>query len=572
MKRKNLLLYLILTFCLCCPGGLLYAMQNSSRFSLASITINDGLPYNFVDDIIKSSDGYLWVATYGGGVARYDGNEFVVFSASTSDKKRLLRSNFVEKLAEDAFHRIWMAGEAGIELLSTDNLQLLPVESLQSAEMAKLMKQPVSFLMTAKSGNLWFCSRGQIYKVIFDSTGAVKKVIWISDTPIHERGCVLYEVDGYIWFFHKGKLCRISESIESAQEPQPVSVSLDISPYESVFCIYHCQNNVWIGTSNGVYCYDLTTDTSVHYVYDVRNPSSLSQNYVTSITSTRDNQIIVGTLLGLNVFNASTSDFTRIQASENMEMHGLSCNFINTLYADDENDIVWVGTEIGGISKMFPSRLSVVNYYYQQNLPGSLSRNLVNAIVEDEYQTLWVGTVEGGLNCRLKGKESFIHYTTDAPAFLSHNTVSVLELDDKDRLYIGAWGGGLGWINRNPSASKRYTPLPLKDYFVSSMAFDSVSRLLWIGTMGNLYVYNPADESITEPFRNEAKEIFNQNALGMCITRERELWVSSPFGLLRINLSAYEKGQLKYQKYMYQLDDPASGHRERITSIFQFSR
>ena len=42
-----------------------------------------------------------------------------------------------------------MAGEAGIELLSTDNLQLLPVESLQSAEMAKLMKQPVSFLMTA---------------------------------------------------------------------------------------------------------------------------------------------------------------------------------------------------------------------------------------------------------------------------------------------------------------------------------------------------------------------------------------------------------------------------------------
>lgn len=82
----------------------------------------------------------------------------------------------MEKLAEDAFHRIWMAGEAGIELLSTDNLQLLPAESLQSAEMAELMKQPVSFLMTAKSGNLWFCSRGQIYKVIFNSTGAVKRL------------------------------------------------------------------------------------------------------------------------------------------------------------------------------------------------------------------------------------------------------------------------------------------------------------------------------------------------------------------------------------------------------------
>ena len=501
MKRQSLLLYLFLIFCLCRPAGLLYAVQNSSRFSLASITINDGLPYNFVDDIIKSSDGYLWVATYGGGVARYDGNEFVVFSTNTADQRRLLRSNFVEKLAEDAFHRIWVAGESGIELLSTENLQSLPVESLQSEEMAGLMKAPVSFLMTTRTGNLWLCSRGQIYKVIFNSTGTVKKVIRISDTPIHERGCVLYEIDGYVWFFHKGKICRISESIEDSQEPQPVSVSLDISPLEAVFCIYHCQNNVWIGTSNGLYCYDLTTDTSLHYVHDAQNPSSLSQNYVTSITSTRDNQVIVGTLLGLNVFNASTSDFTRIQAGEVMEMHGLSCNFINILYADDENDIVWVGTEIGGISKMFPSRLSVINYYHQQNLPGSLSRNPVNAIVEDEYQTLWVGTVEGGLNCRLKGSDSFLHYTTEAPAYLAHNTVSVLVLDDDERLYVGTWGAGLGWINRKPSAPKRYVPLPLSDPFVSSLAFDPVSHLLWIGTMNNVYVYNLSLIHISEPTR-----------------------------------------------------------------------
>ena len=96
-------------------------------------------------------------------------------------------------------------------------------------------------------------------------------------------------------------MCRISESVEKSQEPQPVSVSLNISSFESVFCIYHCKNNVWIGTSNGLYCYDLTTDTSVHYVHNSQNPSSLSQNYVTSITSTRDDQVIVGTLLGLNV-------------------------------------------------------------------------------------------------------------------------------------------------------------------------------------------------------------------------------------------------------------------------------
>mgnify|MGYP000074442842 FL=1 len=569
MRKRSVLLCLWLIFCLCYPAVWLCAVQTSSRFSFASITMNEGLPYNFVDDIIKSSDGYLWVTTYGGGVARYDGHEFVTFQTNVTDKKRVLKSNFVEKLAEDSFHRIWMAGEAGIELLSTENLQLLSAESLQSQQMTELMKQPANFLLTSKAGNLWICSRGQIYKVIFNSTGTVKKVILVSETSLNERGCVLAEVDGYIWFFHKGKLCRVNEGMEGVQEPQPVSVSLKISPRDALFCIYHCQNKVWIGTSNGLFCYDLTTDTSSHYLYNPQNPKSLSQNYVTAITSTRDNQVIIGTLMGLNIFNASTSDFTRIHATEVMGMHGLSCNFINSLYTDEENDIVWIGTEIGGLDKMFPSRLSVVNYYYEPNKPGTLSQNPVNAIVEDEYHTLWVGTVEGGLNCRLKGSDRFLHYTTDAPAYLGHNTVSVLALDDKDRLYIGTWGGGLGWIDRRPSTPKRYVPLPLKDAFISSLAFDSINRLVWIGTMGNLYVYNPADGSIVEPFLNEKKEVVNQNALGMCITREKELWASSPFGLLRIDLVAYGKGQLKYKKYICKLDEPTSGKKERITSIFQ---
>ena len=59
---------------------------------------------------------------------------------------------------------------------------------------------------------------------------------------------------------------------------------------------------------------------------------------------------------------------------------------------------------------------------------------------------------------------------------------------------------------------------------MSSLAFDPVSHLLWVGTMNNVYVYNPADGTVSEPFLNEGKEVVNQNALGMCIT------VSGNFG------------------------------------------
>ena len=109
---------------------------------------------------------------------------------------------------------------------------------------------------------------------------------------------------------------------------------------------------------------------------------------------------------------------------------------------------MWIGTETGGLAKMYASRLYVTNYLHLQNQASSLSRNLVNSIIEDNDGTLWVGVVEGGLNCKPKGMNGFIHFTTDAPSYLSHNTVSSLALDGKERLYVGTWGGGVGWINR----------------------------------------------------------------------------------------------------------------------------
>ena len=46
-----------------------------------------------VYDLVQDSIGYLWVATQGGGLARFDGHEFTVFN-----EKKGLQSNFVNSL------------------------------------------------------------------------------------------------------------------------------------------------------------------------------------------------------------------------------------------------------------------------------------------------------------------------------------------------------------------------------------------------------------------------------------------------------------------------------------------
>ena len=51
----------------------------SERYNFTAITMDEGLPHNFVDDILKDSQGFLWIATRGEGIARYDGYEFTAF-------------------------------------------------------------------------------------------------------------------------------------------------------------------------------------------------------------------------------------------------------------------------------------------------------------------------------------------------------------------------------------------------------------------------------------------------------------------------------------------------------------
>ena len=64
-------------------------MKNSSSIFINSVVclprvFNIGLYNNCLlytsDDILKDSQGFLWIATRGEGIARYDGYEFTAFN------------------------------------------------------------------------------------------------------------------------------------------------------------------------------------------------------------------------------------------------------------------------------------------------------------------------------------------------------------------------------------------------------------------------------------------------------------------------------------------------------------
>ena len=543
------------------------------RYNITYLTIDDGLPHNLVDDLLKDSQGFLWVGTRGEGLVRYDGYEFISFNMGTASGK--LRSNFIQKLMEDNFRRLWVVSDAGIDILDLETLDILNLGD-SNHMFYQIQNQPISYIYHSKSGNVWICSMGQLFKVTFDVDGSVDRVIKICTLPEGETIRALCEVDDNLWINYKDGIYRIKENVMKELETSSISQVLRL-PGVHITVIRKRSNEIWIGSYQGLFRYHLNSERLKHYVSSETNVNSLSQNLITDIAVTDDHNLLVSTFRGLNYYHSITDSFERINRDPSVEDSGihdekhLNCNFVNCLLSD--RDIIWVGTETGGINKISRSTLYVQNYSHSNEFIGSLSRNPVNAIYEDKTGTLWVGTVEGGLNKKLPGSQSFVHYTTEAPAYLSHNSVSCFTADDNDRLWIGTWGGGFGWMDLK-GKDKRFHHVVSADYrdasrgFVGTICYDSLNQVIWVGTGNHLYTYNLQTQKIENPFRyNDLGGI--DGCTGHLIEDGIYLWIGMTKGLCRIDLRTLNEENPVYQLWEYKLDAPESKLAERVTDIIR---
>ena len=103
--------------------------QNSiiGKYNVSYLNMSTGLPSNFVDDIYCDSYGFIWIATHGGGLVRYDGFNYMYFGIGNPGMP--LRSNTCQNITEDKFHRLWISFEEYTEVLM-NCIRLLPKETV----------------------------------------------------------------------------------------------------------------------------------------------------------------------------------------------------------------------------------------------------------------------------------------------------------------------------------------------------------------------------------------------------------------------------------------------------------
>jgi len=575
-RYTNILFWLVCLLEIAFPCSAQVSLQNIlDQYNFSAITINDGLPHNYIDGIYKDSQGFLWLSTHN-GLSRYDGYSFVNYNITSPTVR--LRSNFINQVCEDRFNRLWIASEAGLDLLNLKTNRLTSVDfSLFKSE--DLSREPVYFIVCDKNGSIWLATQTNLYCLSFTSDGKVQRCVALKSKYERHSASItaMKQINGEVWMGYGHNMYKVVQGIKGQLRLINIlpSYLLDNQTKIHGFCFY--KGAVWIGTERGLYRYDTRNRKSKLYTSQDGNAHSLTQDYITDIAVTHNQELVVATLKGLNFYNSATDDFIRFENTIQAPEHAANCNFVHCLFVDGA--ILWIGTEIGGMAKMESRSLKLSLYTNNRYVESSLSSNPVSCIFEDSYENLWVGNVEQGISLRKKGSDEFLHFRHQSgnSNSLSHNSVYSIAQDDRNQLWMATWGGGINRVSLNNVSGLSFVNLStrncsLRSNYVGSLCFDKLNNGMWIGTAEGLCFYDQNRNSFTNIVL-PSDRVPNNSLVNMLIDHNQRLWIGTHHGLIIIDLYSFAKSRknVRYHYMEYKLDNPQSRLIEKICCIFEAS-
>jgi len=182
-----------------------------SRFNGYQFTtygVEQGLPHPAINDLLETRRGVYWVATNGGGVARFNpaplrdpqsqnGNLFTAFPVGDG-----LTSNRVNVLYEDRAGQVWAGTDEGLFRLDETNGQ---TTFRRIALNLKELEHQVAVraLIEDREGSLWVSTQGFGLLRILPDGRTVRYMI--QPSPLGDLvESLLFDADGRLWIAHRG--------------------------------------------------------------------------------------------------------------------------------------------------------------------------------------------------------------------------------------------------------------------------------------------------------------------------------------------------------------------------------
>ena len=88
------------------------------QYTWDQVTVEKGLPHNWIYDIFQDSSGRIWVGTWGGGLALFENQKWRSFNRSDG-----LHCDEVTCIREDEHGAIWIATDKGLNVMKGNQIR-----------------------------------------------------------------------------------------------------------------------------------------------------------------------------------------------------------------------------------------------------------------------------------------------------------------------------------------------------------------------------------------------------------------------------------------------------------------
>lgn len=459
---------------------------------------DDGLPQNWVSSITQTPDGYLWIGTRYGGLARFDGVRFVPFNQHNTPE---LRDVQVEHLSVDATGALWIImGNESIVALRNGRFHLyrwprsqphlraasvLDVRSnvvlfagefpyLSELNMSEdtngwhvfdprpaIVVRPETFVLD-KDDSVWCVTvRQHLGRFFNNHFELMQEFPGLSDT---EAAALAVDSNRRLWLATVRHLARWNGSLFTDETPTNGPAPADIRQIA-----FSGDGGLWVLEKDR-----LRKWRDRQWVAEAK-PWNLPDNAPGGSFELHGDAQGGAWLVsaGYGLWHIKPDG----AAYHLTEKDGLPSLFITCWFQDREGD-VWIGTAGGGIARI---RESIFHVFGQaQGVPGKV----VRSVCVDAEGKVWAGTLAGGLACLEDG--TFVKVPLPAIDASPAESITVVPSADGG-LWIGSLNHGLMRLRAGT-----ITPVPTMDAMGNTIRvlFTDRSGQLWAGGLVNLFRFN----------------------------------------------------------------------------------
>ncbi len=471
----------------------------------------EGSLFGMVNGISQDPQGYLWLATFGGGLHRYDGYRFITYMNNPQNPASLTH-NDLQAVCADHNGIVWIGTVAS-------GLDRLDPRTGTFTHYRHKKEDPESL------------TDDRITEILEDQNGA----IWIGTM----NG--LNKLDP-----KTGSVIRFQQ-----RENDPESLSCNY-----VQVLFEDRRGIlWIGTGSpqkyynsnekgGLNRFNRMSNKFTRYLHNPKDSASLIDNRIGAVFEDSKGIFWVSTAReGLHIMDREKGKFKCYQYDqahpENLSgpptKIGVGLDLHLFFIREDGAGNIWIGSSGGWITRYDPATKRSTHF---DSFNGDIqAMQATSGAYTSREGVLWITTWSGNIY-KIDPVPNII------PHFSTGSIIHAVHEDASGILWLGTYGDGIIRLDRKTGSMKRFffgspDSSTLADFWVPAI-YEGEDSTLWIGTVDKLIHYERKTKKIIKYINNpkDPTSLSKGNIVAISADQPGSLWIATSVGLDHFEINA----------------------------------